>query len=274
MKKILFILMTAVISSVVTGCADDSNSSNNSNNGSNNTENSGTTINCNETNDYQISTYGDVIKACLPADFPTILSSEEVYYKVSTNTSGNKVLNITFNNILTNSRDELKNTYETYYGHLTNIGTDYSIWSGCNENSSIRYEDMYAGIAVEFEFGAECINSNPTGAVDTSNDPTNNSTWAETLAPQLPANYPVPVTNLTTFGLPGLYVVYSIDETKYNQAVNILKAYYDSNPEDTFTVSTNKITATHVSDTEPHTLTITYTNTPIMQIMNIKYEFN
>lgn len=271
MKKFLFILMTIVIWGGVTGCADDSSSSN-SNSNQNNTENSGTTINCNETNDYQISTYGDVVKACFPTDFPITLSSEEVYYKVSTNITGNKVLNITFTNILTNSRDGLKNTYETYYGYLTNIGTNYNIWSGCNKNSSIKYEDMYAGIAVEFEFGAECSNNKPSSdTVDTSNDPTNNITWAETLAPLLPADYPAPVTNITTFGLPNTYVVYSIDETKFSQVVNILKVYYDSNPEDTFIINANKITATHVSDINPHTLTITYT--PIVQMMGIKYEF-
>lgn len=270
MKKRLLIILSIFMAVTIAGCADTGDGSGGY-----------TGIGCNNTDDYQLSIYGSVASVCLPADFfpkTQTLSIEPVYYKVYTNTSGHKAVDITFyNQISADLRKELKNTFESYYGRLINIGTDHSIWSGCNQNSSIKYEEMHAGIAVNFEFGAECVYNGPAGIINTDNTQ-NASTWEEKIAPLLPADYPIPVTHIdATLNVTGehIYYIHQLEPAQAEQVISILKNWYNS-PLDTFVVDADNgfvknITATHMLDTEPHTLIIAYFS--ITKEMMISYKF-
>lgn len=147
MKKFLFILMTAVISSVVIGCANDSSSS---------SQPTTTTL---QTGTSTIET----IQSYLPAGYPDISSGTgitgNIEYSVKLNLANEKELYLYIPNITETQINNLKNILQNYYGLY--FVDAINVWKGYQNNSpkhevSIILENN--GITIVFKIQEGDIN--------------------------------------------------------------------------------------------------------------------
>lgn len=144
MKKFLFILMTAVISSVVTGCANDSDSSNNS---TPNNIISGT------------GSYSDIAAQFLPTDYPVLDLPNDIQYTQTTTVDSRYLELVT--KLQQTYINALLEALQTYYN--TTLNASDTKWHAENNEHSvdITYDSTTEDLQFNFTFKSETTGETP-----------------------------------------------------------------------------------------------------------------
>ena len=144
MKKFLFILMTAVISSVVIGCANDSDSSNNS---TPNNIISGT------------GSYSDIAAQFLPTDYPALNLPNDIQYTQTTTVDSRYLELVT--KLQQTYINALLEALQTYYN--TTLNASDTKWHAENNEHSvdITYDSTTEDLQFNFTFKSETTGETP-----------------------------------------------------------------------------------------------------------------
>ena len=144
MKKFLFILMTAVISSVVIGCANDSDSSNNS---TPNNIISGT------------GSYSDIATQFLPTDYPVLDLPNDIQYTQTTTVDSRYLELVT--KLQQTYINALLEALQTYYN--TTLNASDTKWHAENNKHSvdITYDSTTEDLQFNFTFKSETTGETP-----------------------------------------------------------------------------------------------------------------
>lgn len=144
MKKFLFILMTAVISSVVIGCANDSDSSNNS---TLNNIISGT------------GSYSDIAAQFLPTDYPVLDLPNDIQYTQTTTVDSRYLELVT--KLQQTYINALLEALQTYYN--TTLNANDTKWHAENNEHSvdITYDSTTEDLQFNFTFKSETTGETP-----------------------------------------------------------------------------------------------------------------
>lgn len=144
MKKFLFILMTAVMSSVVIGCANDSDSSNNS---TPNNIISGT------------GSYSDIAAQFLPTDYPVLDLPNDIQYTQTTTVDSRYLELVT--KLQQAYINALLEALQTYYN--TTLNASDTKWHAENNEHSvdITYDSTTENLKFNFTFNSETTEETP-----------------------------------------------------------------------------------------------------------------
>lgn len=144
MKKFLFILMTAIITSVVIGCANDSDSSNNS---TPNNIISGT------------GSYSDIAAQFLPTDYPVLDLPNDIQYTQTTTVDSRYLELVT--KLQQTYINALLEALQTYYN--TTLNANDTKWHAENNEHSvdITYNSTTENLKFNFTFNSETTEETP-----------------------------------------------------------------------------------------------------------------